>query len=124
MYFVLAFKIPQLGYFPRFCKASNEASNLVASQVVLYTHWLDVMQFKSFFYRCFDGDNALAGLSGHAYECSQMKVLYSLVQPFDSSAAKHLICIDELGKGTEDTSATALCCAALELFDKVRAPTA
>lgn len=80
-----------------------------------------VLQFKSFFYRCFDGDNPLAGLSGHAYECAQMKTLYELVGPFDASAAKHLICIDELGKGTEDTSATALCCAALQLFDQVRA---
>lgn len=84
---------------------------------------MPVPQFKSFFYRCFDGDNPLAGLSGHAYECSQMSVLYGLAQPFAAAAAKHLVCVDELGKGTEDTSATALCCAALEQFDAVRSST-
>jgi hypothetical protein len=81
-----------------------------------------VVQFKSFFYRCFDGDSPLAGLSGHAYECSQMKALYDILAAFDPSTAKHLICIDELGKGTEDISATALCCAALLRFDQVAVP--
>lgn len=78
-----------------------------------------VLQFKSFFYRCFDGDNPRAGLSGHAYECKQMKTLYDIVGPFQESEAKHLICIDELGKGTDDSSATALCCAAMQKFDQV-----
>lgn len=76
-------------------------------------------QYKSFFYRCFDGDSPLAGLSGHAYECFQMQQLYSLAQPFAANGPKHFICVDELGKGTEDLSATALCCSALQLFDAV-----
>jgi hypothetical protein len=78
------------------------------------------VQFKSFFYRCFDGDSPLAGLSGHAYECYQMKALYSLASPFEHDRAKHLLCVDELGKGTDDASATALCCSTLQLFDAVR----
>lgn len=78
-----------------------------------------MLQYKSFFYRCFDGDSPLAGLSGHAYECFQMQQLYNLATPFAAGEAKHFMCVDELGKGTEDLSASALCCAALELFDSV-----
>eukprot|EP00892_Ulva_mutabilis_P008776 jgi/Ulvmu1/6270/UM028_0128.1 len=76
-----------------------------------------VPEFRSFFYRCFDGDSPLAGLSGHAYECLQMQQLYSLAKPFAQAEAKHFMCVDELGKGTDDRSASALCCSALQLFD-------
>lgn len=48
-----------------------------------------------------------------------MQQLYSLATPFAAAEAKHFMCVDELGKGTEDLSASALCCAALELFDSV-----
>lgn len=79
-----------------------------------------VLQYQSFFYRCFDGDSPLAGLSGHAYECFQMQQLYTLARPFAAEGAKHFMCVDELGKGTEDLSASALCCSALQLFGSVR----
>ena len=49
-----------------------------------------------------------------------MQTLFRLAQPRDDESAMHFICIDEYGKGTEDTHASALCCAALELFDQVR----
>jgi hypothetical protein len=39
--------------------------------------------------------------------------------PRRDDMAHHFICIDEYGKGTEDLHASALCCAALELFDQV-----
>lgn len=37
-----------------------------------------------------------------------------------SCTPKHLICIDEFGKGTEDDCASAICAASLLHFDKVR----
>jgi hypothetical protein len=77
------------------------------------------LQYKSFFYRSFDGDSPLSGRSGHARECYEMSQLYRLARLFNVDRPNHFICIDELGKGTEDLSATALCSAALEYFDAV-----
>lgn len=79
-----------------------------------------VPRYASFFYRSFDGDSPLSGRSGHARECFEIQQLFRLAAPFDS-ARPHFVCIDELGKGTEDLSATALCSAALEFMDAVRA---
>jgi hypothetical protein len=77
------------------------------------------MQFASFFYRNFDGDSPTDSLSGHARECSEMQHLFRLALPRKIGTPHHFICIDEYGKGTEDLHASALCCAALELFDQV-----
>ena len=83
------------------------------------------MQLASFFYRNFDGDSPLSRLSGHARECAEMAALFNLGSARGSAhqgqqLPRHFICVDEYGKGTEDTHATALCCAALERLDRVR----
>lgn len=107
------------------------------------------MQLASFYYRNFDGDSPLSSLSGHARECADMAALLALPGPpramsyawqrvdadghvapppprpaptsVEDTPRMHLICVDEYGKGTDDTAATALCCAALEALDAVRA---
>ena len=92
-------------------------------QVSLHLTFATRMQLASFFYRNFDGDSPLSRLSGHARECSEMAALFQLGQLRSGAPAaawRHFVCIDEYGKGTEDTHATALCCAALQRLDQVR----
>ena len=77
------------------------------------------MQFQFFLFRNFNGDSPLNNLSGYARECGEMAQVYRYAQSRGGPGPRHLVCVDKYGKGTEDFSATALCCATIELFDQV-----